>query len=369
MKRAISLVAAILLTLSVVAPVVAARASPWSATGSMGISRSIQTATLLLSGKVLVVGGQTAGGLTAEVYDPVAGTWTATPNMPDAHMDWHTATRLMDGKVLVVGGISDYAGTKTAAADLYDPGLGTWSTTGSLSVARYGHAATLLRDGRVLVTGGDSGPTALETASAEIYDPLTGSWTTAASMATARTYHTSTRLLDGRVLVAGGRTTTGSAEVYDPASGAWATVGSMHGARLLHSATLLPAGTVLVAGGTSNGSTYLATAELYNPVTGMWATVGSMASARLGHTATLLSDGRVLVAGGQANSTGGLPLASSELYPATKKGMKPWQSAGDMATGRTLHTATLLLSGKVLVCGGIVSTGRTATCEIYTPRR
>ncbi len=371
MRKALTLVAAILLTLLVVPPAVAAHRSQWSATRSMSIPRSIHTSTLLSSGKVLVVGGQTAGGLTAEVYEPTAGTWTSTPPLPDAHMDWHTATRLMDGKVLVVGGISDSAGTKSAAADLYDPGPGTWSTTGSLSPGRYGHTATLLADGRVLVAGGDSGPTATATASVEIYDPLTRVWTAGASMASPRTFHTATLLLDGRVLVAGGRDALGgaaSAEIYDPGTGVWATVGSMHGPRLSHSATLLLDGTVFVAGGTSNGSTYLATAERYDPGTGAWTRLASMPSSRSGHTATLLADGSVLIAGGQA-VVGGPVLATSELFRPTRKNGGRWSSAGLMATARTLHTATRLSNGRVLVCGGIDSTGRTSSCELYTPRR
>ena len=107
---------------------------------------------------------------------------------------------------------------------------GTWSTTGSMTVARTFEGdreftATLLTDGRVLVAGGFqcSGvcspvPTV---ASAELYNPITGSWSPTGSMTVAREFHTATRLLDGRVLVAGGDSSGTSAELYDPTTGTW----------------------------------------------------------------------------------------------------------------------------------------------------
>jgi hypothetical protein len=49
----------------------------WSATGSLATARYIHTATLLPNGKVLVAGGVN-GGASAELYDPVSGTWTMT---------------------------------------------------------------------------------------------------------------------------------------------------------------------------------------------------------------------------------------------------------------------------------------------------
>jgi len=50
----------------------------------MDTARNRHTATLLPSGKVLVAGGYTSiGGYlnSAELYDPAAGTWTATGSM------------------------------------------------------------------------------------------------------------------------------------------------------------------------------------------------------------------------------------------------------------------------------------------------
>jgi hypothetical protein len=57
----------------------------------------------------------------------------------------HTAVLLPNGKVLVAGGV-DAGGNVVATAELYDPVAGTWSATGSLSAVRYLHNATLARE-------------------------------------------------------------------------------------------------------------------------------------------------------------------------------------------------------------------------------
>ncbi len=89
-------------------------------------------------------------------YDPSTGTWSTTGSMTIAR-DYHTATLLNNGKVLVAGG--NYVGTQPAlaSAELYDPGTGTWSTTGSMNFGRLLHTATLLNNGKVLVAGGSGG--------------------------------------------------------------------------------------------------------------------------------------------------------------------------------------------------------------------
>jgi hypothetical protein len=117
--------------------------------------------------------------------------------------------------VLVPGG---YSGGELDSAELYDPGSGTWSATGSLAEARAGNTATLLPDGRVLVAGGNESGVLL--ASAELYDAVTGSWTTTGSMIEARINQTATLLPDGTVLVAGGDSggVLASAELFDPSS-------------------------------------------------------------------------------------------------------------------------------------------------------
>ena len=63
--------------------------------------------------------------------------------------------------------------TATASqADVYNPATGTWSVTGSMSMARANHTASVLSSGKVLVSGGSNNLNA--TTASETYDPSTG---------------------------------------------------------------------------------------------------------------------------------------------------------------------------------------------------
>ena len=56
---------------------------------------------------------------SAEIYDPVAGTWSPTASMTTARQS-HTATTLPNGTVLVVGGEKINEGNALASAEIYD---------------------------------------------------------------------------------------------------------------------------------------------------------------------------------------------------------------------------------------------------------
>ena len=90
-----------------------------------------------------------------------------------------------------------------------------------------------------------------------------------------------------------------------------------------------------------------------------WLPVAPMSIPRSLHTATLLPNGKVLVAGGLSTGT---VEASAEIYdPATGT----WEAANSMSETRVGHYAFLLDDGRVLVITGNVSDPKST--EFYDP--
>jgi len=330
--------------------------------GPMAVSRSSFALVVLTDGRVLAVGASPFER-RAELYDPVLRTFSTTGNLVTGRTG-PTATLLGNGNVLVTGG-TDSSFLATATAELYDPSIGTFSsTTGGMTVQRANHTATLMQDGRVLIVGGhrfNFPNSAL--ASAEVYDPATGMFTAVGNLLTARQDHTATLLADGTVLVAGGfganQIGLTSAELYNPTTGMFSPTGNMNAGRGEFTSNLLINGMVLIAGGyTAFPNPARETAELYDPVTRTFSVTGSMATPRGSHTASLLSDGRVLVAGGfTAFPNTGSALQTTEVFDPNSGSFVPDAS---MAAARGRHASATLAGGDVLIAGGTNSFGSPA---------
>ena len=288
-----------------------------------------------------IVAGLFAIGLAAGAGNSAlaqsSGSWTTTGSLNVARAA-HTATLLPNGLVLVAGG-EDASSRSLASAELYDPGSGRWSVTGSLSTPRYNHTATLLPDGQVLVVGGLN-PNYLD--SAELYNPSTGQWSPAGAMAVPRASHAAALLEDGQVLVAGGVSygvATASAELYDSTKGSWRSTGSMIYPAASSRATRLPSGEVLVPGGRNN------TAELYIPSTQTWSLTSNLVFSQPSSDAVLLGNGDVLIFGSP-----NLTTYSSEFYDPSRN---VWTRTFGQNFGNVLSAPlTLLDSGKALLAGG-----------------
>ncbi|MDQ3012269.1 MAG: hypothetical protein M3X11_16365 [Acidobacteriota bacterium] len=97
-----------------------------------------------------------------------------------------------------------------------------------------------------------------------------------------------------------------------------------------------------------------------------WSQTGSLATGRTLHTATLLANGKVLAAGGCPIPCTNF-LNSAEIYdPATGQ----WSATGNMGTPRINHVTVRLSNGKVLVLGGdsgSPSRTRSNSAELYDP--
>ena len=332
-------------------------------TGSMITARSGHTATLLPSGKVLIVGGGTS---SAELYEPSTGSFTATGNMITPRR-WHSATLLADGRVLIAGGFIGVGNTTTTSAELYDPSTGTFTAVGDVSrtTSQAVHTATLLGNGKVLIAGIG--------ANAELYDPATRTFAEAGPYADPSPWlvDTATLLPDGKVLITGctARCEVGMEQVYDPGTNSFSLTGGPKpgcGEDIcwfvdVNTATLLTDGKVLIAG--SDEYDWPADAEVYDPSTGIFTRIGNTAAPHEFSTATLLPDGTVMIAGSQLAGGSGDP--SVELYNAASG---KFAFEGNMITARHSHTATLLPDGTVLIAGGNNTWPTpTSTAEIYHP--
>ena len=207
-------------------------------------ARMHHTATTFGSGAVLVTGGSKGTGAlaSAEIYEPTTNSMRATGSLAVARMA-HQAILLSTGRVLVV------AGSATPSAEIYDPVSGTFSPTHAPPIAAAhsangfgvdsalfsdgettaifhattstfekgpslingrgnGFTATSLASGSIVFTGGEkTGPSPLS--AAERFDARRSTMGTLPSMASERTLHAAARLADGAILVVGGDTLAG----------------------------------------------------------------------------------------------------------------------------------------------------------------
>jgi hypothetical protein len=88
------------------------------------------------------------GGLTALLPTPVQAEIEAWAGMDSLHVArfYHTATLLMTGKVLVTGGKNinpTPPDTSFSSSELYSPDANLWTATGSLASPRYYHTRWL----------------------------------------------------------------------------------------------------------------------------------------------------------------------------------------------------------------------------------
>jgi hypothetical protein len=241
---------------------------------AMSTPRDSHTATLLPNGNVLIAGGENGFGNnlnTAEIYHTADGTFSAPITMTSAHVA-HTATLFtsgpLQGKVLIVGGdvLGEGTNIPTNVAELYDPVANTFTATGPLNVARANHVAVLLPNGKVLIAGGVNGSNQAEV-SAELYDPAAQTFSFTGPLGSAQSSPAAVLLANGQVLVLGGTGTAGQdnqAQMYNPVSGTFSTILGMVSPRADFPVVTLSDGTLLITGGFAAPSS-ITNAEIYYP--------------------------------------------------------------------------------------------------------
>jgi N-acetylneuraminic acid mutarotase len=329
---------------------------------TLPVPHTRHTATRLLNGRILLVGGYSGENVSlveVDLFDPMTGSITSVAPLHTPRHD-HSATLLRDGRVLVVGGYNPQQ-QWLMDAEVYDPFTDTWTVVPPLYSHGVGHTATLMRDGRVLVVGGGIGG-GVCTERAEIFDPQTNSWTEVPSLPAQRTGHTADLLNDGRVLVAGGVnaigfTTGGDAFLYDPKANNWTVTASMVTQRAYAGSVPLKDGRILVAGGiAADGSSVwhmIANTEIYDPASNTWSATASLSEARHAYVLGLLPNGQVLAVGGTRDYDGnwgeGSFVREVEIYDPNANG---WQTVGEIPQPGAFAAAALFHDGRLWVTGG-----------------
>ncbi len=318
----------------------------WTFTGSLKVARVNHTATLLHSGKVLVMSLK-----SSELYNPATGVWVDA-GVPHAPRVGNSATLLNNGEVLIAGGFYNVfpGGGPFNSAELYDPISDSWRIAAFMIRSYSNHRAVLLQSGRVLIVGIHYDGISFKVR-AETYDPGPGTWSDTNAPLDSGVL---VLLPNGQVL----SVAKAASQLYNPVTGLWSNTNKPNIISDVFTATLLNNGHVLLTGSGPGGSG--TTAELYDASTGSWRVTNSppLDFAQ----ATLLADGRVL---GTVAYDSGLPKAL--LYnPATET----WSLTGDPKVLRFYASATLLPDGRVLVAGGDDGSefeNIYASAELYTP--
>lgn len=314
---------------------------------------------MLPNGEVLLCGGYgVALDQLPEVYNPVDGIFRTT-KAAATNQYFCTATLLKNGKVLLSG---------VDGNELYDPATESFSLVGTSVHPRFRATAVLLQDGKVLICGGADPNveviTGEGTVNAEIYDPAMGTFTSTGSMVYPRINQTATLLANGKVLIVGGisAATPGAnyhvAELYDPSSGRFSVTGSLAlDSYPQNMATLLPNGKVLVLEHSSRieGGRFVSEivmGKTFDPDTETFSKVGEATAYEkyswdMDQTSTLLSNGWILLTGvGVLKDEFVYALLYNPLTGIFKR-------TGAMIVNRSGATATRLSSGKVLIVSGL----------------
>ena len=189
----------------------------WSSAAPMNVLRSFHPTVVLRDGRVFVVGGENGSSYinSAEIYDPVADSWTNVASFPLTHFGDDPAILLPDGTVLCgyLFGPDTY---------IYDPVGNSWAATGTKLNSDPSDEETwvLLPDGSVLTyeifTQGAS------TANAQRYVPGSASWVATGAVpvllsTVADEIGPALLVPDGRVFFLGTKHTA----FYDPGSNTW----------------------------------------------------------------------------------------------------------------------------------------------------
>lgn len=207
-------------------------------------------AAAVVEGRMYVMGGQTAAGLSADtlMFDLTLNTWEKRAPLPEAVRDVQAV--VLGERLYLAGGVRA-DGKVSAALRVYDPRADVWTQAAAMPAGRSAAAAAAL-DGRLYLFGGWDGQRACDTV--WVYDPSQDRWTEGGRLPQA-VRGAAALPLEGRLMVMGGWGEQGLSPrqwLYAPQRQAWEERGALPAGRGGMGAVGL-AGQVYVGGGSPPG--------------------------------------------------------------------------------------------------------------------
>ncbi len=176
-------------------------------------------AAAVFEGRMYVMGGQTAAGVSADtlMFDLTLNTWEQRAPLPEAVQ--HVQAVLLGERLYLAGGLRA-DGQVSAALQVYDPRADMWTQAAPLPEGRSAAAAAAL-DGRLYLFGGWDGQRVRDTV--WVYDPAQEGWMEGGRLPQALR-GAAALPVEGRVMVMGGWDEQGLSPrrwLYAPQRQAW----------------------------------------------------------------------------------------------------------------------------------------------------
>jgi hypothetical protein len=343
----------------------------WTALAHLAPSSDgIGTMMLLSDGTVMAEGGQvdkTWYRLTPDASGSyINGTWSTLPSMHQTRL-YYGSNVLPDGRVYVGGGEYSDAGGETNTAEIYDPVANSWTNLPRYPQNNLGDDPSMVLPNGTVIHGYNQGT------QAHIYNPSTNSWSPTGSKLENDTSSEETwvKLPDNSILSYNicvfdpSGCTRGHTQRYVPSSGTWVPAGTAPN-NLTSSGVgyemgpnlLLPDGRVFQLGATNHTA-------FYTPATDTWA-AGPDIPNNLGADdapAAMLPNGKILFSAD--HPLFGAPTTVFEFDPATNTYTNVTPSIPGLTTTGPCYTDRMLMlpTGQVL----FTTSATTGQLAVYTP--
>ena len=289
-----------------------------------------------------------------EILNNIINTLTDFPNCKSISIDGNNAFPEGNTKLLFIEGIEEIY--------QYDYKNNKVDRTGIYSSKYY--AAVTFSGGKVGLFGGHDYRFNETVSTWQLFNMTNNIFSNIGNMHKARDSAGAVLLRNGHAFIAGGfvarHANEKSCELYDPSNKTFTLCKSeMKHARIRPTVCLLPNGNPIIFGGSSDQKLVDLT-EIYDIKTDSFIDGPRMPSARHGHSATLLFTNEILICGGY-----GAEPCSTVIYNPTKNNFREGPM---MIADRKHHHATRLSDGKVLLYGGQELMFDEPTAEIYDPK-